>query len=90
LILETDCQVIINNWYDDRANRSVGCHLFEEMKDMEGSFQGSKLLYTSRDANSVAHLCAREAISLNMDVLNFHVSPGFLTWAVQSKLVSPV
>jgi hypothetical protein len=90
LILETNCQVIVNTWNDDRANRSVGCYLFEETKEMEGFFQGFKLLYTRREANSVAHLCAREAISLNMDVLNFDVSPAFLTEVVQSELVSPV
>jgi hypothetical protein len=53
-------------------------------------FQGFKLLYIRREANLVTHLCARKAISLNMDVLNFDVSPAFLTEVVQSELVSLV
>jgi hypothetical protein len=46
--------------------------------ELVGFFQRFKLLYVRREANNVAHLCAREALSLDMDVLNFDVSPGFL------------
>jgi hypothetical protein len=59
------------------------------MKEIVGFFQGFKLLYVRREANNVAHLCAREALSLVLNVLNFDVSPGFLTESVQSEYVSP-
>jgi hypothetical protein len=89
MILETDCQSIVSKWHKEGSDRSVGYHLFRETKELVGFFQGFKLLYVRREANCVAHLCAREALSLDLDVLNFDVSPGFLTEAVQSECVSP-
>jgi hypothetical protein len=57
------------------------------MKEPAQFFQGFKLLYVRREANHVAHLYAKEAVSLNFVV--FYVSPDFLTEAVLSQIVSP-
>jgi ribonuclease HI len=89
VIVETDCQVVVTMWDKDLANKSIGCNLIEEMKEMAVGFQGFKLLYAKRESNHVAHLCAREALSLNSVVLNFDVIPGFLAEAVRSEVVSP-
>jgi hypothetical protein len=55
--------------------------------EMEGCFQGFNLPFARREANLVAHLCTREALSLNSVALNFDVIADFLTEAVQSGLV---
>jgi hypothetical protein len=36
------------------------------MKELVEFFQGFKLLYARKETNYVAHLCAREALSLDM------------------------
>jgi hypothetical protein len=42
------------------------------------SFRGFELHYVSRHVNSVAHLCAKEALALD-DIVTFSdVIPGFL------------
>jgi hypothetical protein len=40
LVIETDCQAIFTMWNDEKANRSLGCHLFKDIKEMVGFFPG--------------------------------------------------
>lgn len=89
VILETGCQLIDTMWDSDFPNRSISCHLIDEMKEIVEGLQCFKLLYAKGESNQAAHLCAREALSLNNVVLNFDVSPGFLAEAVQSEVVTP-
>jgi ribonuclease HI len=77
VILETDSQVVVSMWNRTDSNKSVGYHIIGEIKEVVGSFQGFNLLFARREANSVAHLCAREALSLNFVALNFDVTMVF-------------
>lgn len=57
--------------------------MLREMKEFCSNFQEVKLLFLGRDANKVAHRCAKEALSV-LDFVRFDVIPGFLTDVVQS------
>ena len=58
------------------------------MKELAARFQGCKLLYVGRSANTVAHLCAKEAL-VSESGTTFVVLPGFLTVIVQSEKLPP-
>jgi hypothetical protein len=47
------------------------------------SFQEVELLFLGRDANKVAHPCAKEALSV-VDFVRFDVIPGYLADVIQS------
>ena len=54
------------------------------MKKLCASFQEVKLLFISRNANKVAHRCAKEALPV-LDSFRFDVIPGFLADIIQSE-----
>ncbi|XBI78249.1 hypothetical protein VPH35_087974 [Triticum aestivum] len=85
ILIETDCQVIRNEWKNGDLS-SVGGHVLREIKSCLSNFQGFDIVYTRRDANVVAHRCANEGLSSSLNVISFNVIPDFLVALVQSDI----
>ena len=83
IIIEIDCQAIVTAWKQEN-DRSVGGQLCKEMRTYLHNFQGFDLRWTGREANIVAHLCAKEAIVLESVALSFYVISEFLIDVLQS------
>lgn len=58
-------------------DRSIGYQMLQEMQEEILSFQGFELRYASQHVNSVAHMCAKEALVLDDIVTFLDVIPGF-------------
>lgn len=61
-----------------------------EMKANLHNFQGFSMQHVNREANGVAHVCAREALNIEDDMLVFDVASAFLIDSVQSDLNPPI
>lgn len=84
--IETDCQVLANEWKNRRDLSDVGL-IIREMKVYLSFFQGFELYHISRDANVVAHKLARHALLLGMGDVTFSCIPEFLSDEVHSDYV---
>ena len=88
VILEIDCQMIVTAWGAGH-DRSEAGHIFREMKTQLSQFHGFALVFSNCSANFAAHLCAKEAVSLECCSSFFDVIPSFLIAQVQSEVVPP-
>ena len=86
--IETDCQSVVTAWSKDQMQRSAGSTVVLEMKALVSSFQGFSLVFARRECNKAAHVCAREALSINNLNTVYDVTPGFLVDLVQSDRLS--
>ncbi|XBI75297.1 hypothetical protein VPH35_068680 [Triticum aestivum] len=77
VIVETDCKTVINE-YMAMECRSTGSPIISEIKSYLQHFQGLQLKFASRDANEVAHWCARESLDSASIVNFFDVFPASL------------
>lgn len=50
------------------------------------NFQGFDIVHTRRDANAVAHRCAKEGINSSLSVMSLDVIPDFLVALLQSDV----
>jgi hypothetical protein len=66
---KTDCQDIQGLW--ESSKKSAGFHILCEMEELSFQFQ-----FASRQSKAAAHRLAKEALGLNVSVLNFDVIPG--------------
>lgn len=57
-----------------------------EIKSFLSNFQGFDIVYSRRDANVVAHRCAKEGLSTSLNVISSDVIPDFLVALVQSDV----
>ena len=85
MVLESDCLAVCQAWNRD-DDRSVGCNIFREMRTYLPFFQGFEFRWTGREANGVAHRCAKEALVVETSSISFSVIPEFLIDVVQSDL----
>jgi ribonuclease HI len=83
VIIQTDSKNLVSLWQDESQPRFQGAHVVQEMKVLCENFQEVKFLYIGRDANKVAHRCAKEALSV-VGSVRFDVMPGFLADVFQS------
>lgn len=83
VVLQTDCSNLVDLWHDPRRLRLDGIHILDDLKMISQSFQVFKLLYIGREANSAAHVCAREALSIDSPRC-FDIIPGFLSDTLRS------
>jgi ribonuclease HI len=83
VILQTDSSFLMSLCQDVRQVRAYGAHILNELKVISQQLQAFKLLYLNRTTNFAAHVCAREALSID-SFLCFDVTPGFLLRALQA------
>jgi ribonuclease HI len=88
--IETDCQTIVKVWNGGNEQRSPCSQLVREMKCLLSNFQGFSISFVKREANKVAHACARAALSLDVYVVSYDTIPGFLAEDVQLDFMSSI
>jgi ribonuclease HI len=62
IVLATDCQVLMNHWAERNIDRSVIKIIVDEISELKSSFSSFHFLYDGREANQVAHCCAKFAV----------------------------
>ena len=77
IIIETEGQVLCTMWQDPR-DCSEAVDGFPEMCSYSQVCRGSKISYTSRNANLVTYLCAKEALKLDVLAISLFVTPTYL------------
>ncbi|XBI43096.1 hypothetical protein VPH35_107913 [Triticum aestivum] len=83
--IETDCKTIIDEYMATEC-RSTGSPIISEIKSYLQHFQGLRFNYVRREANEVAHWCARESLASTSTVIFFDVFPASLIALVQSDV----
>ena len=75
LILETDCQVLVNLWkHPSRHNSEVG-PLLQKIDDLSRGFVNFSFVFSSRTCNKLAHECAK-LVSRDRSVEEWLVPPA--------------
>jgi ribonuclease HI len=77
VMIETDCQAVVEMWRRRKDNVLSGVHLIREMQIYEESFQECELIFVRRSSNKAAHQCAEEALVIESLVVDFVAIPGF-------------
>jgi ribonuclease HI len=90
VVVETDCQLIVKEWNEGKVQRSASTLIMREMKATISDFQGFTFCFAKREANKSAHVCAREALSINSLDVFYELIPDFLIEPVQSDLLSSI
>jgi hypothetical protein len=60
------------------------------MKCLLSNFHGFSISFVKREANKVAHACARAALSLDVSIVSYDTIPGLLAEVVQLDLMSSI
>lgn len=74
LMLETDCQVLVNLWSGRACQKSEIDSLLKQMDGLSRSFEALELMFISRNCNILAHECAR-LVSRDNQVEEWHITP---------------
>uniref|UniRef100_A0ACD6ATW4 Uncharacterized protein n=1 Tax=Avena sativa TaxID=4498 RepID=A0ACD6ATW4_AVESA len=61
VICESDCAELVNLWRGRKTQRSALAPMFSEIDEMSSSFELFEFSFVGRNANKVAHECARYA-----------------------------
>lgn len=75
------CQIVVKRWQlrESGQERRSGCgQVFREMEQLISSLQSFKFVFLRREANKVAHVCAKHSLSLAFAVVSFELIPEFL------------
>ena len=77
LILETDSLEMVNLWHS-RHDRSVVAPILTEIEEHASFFKSFVIQHVSRSANFPAHLCAKQASTLDVTDCWLDSTPSFL------------
>ncbi|XBI99595.1 hypothetical protein VPH35_019648 [Triticum aestivum] len=77
VIVETDCKTVRSEYMATDC-RSTGSPIISEIKSYLQHFQGLQLNFVRRDANEVAHWCARESLASTSIVKFLDIFPASL------------
>ena len=81
VVLATDCQVLLNHWVERKTDRSVIRPILDEISELKSSFSSFQFLYEGREANQVAHCCAKYA-AVNGEFATWDAEPP--PWLIHS------
>ncbi|PNT68773.1 uncharacterized protein LOC112271862 [Brachypodium distachyon] len=78
VILETDCAELVRLWRARSSQRSVVGPILDEIIEFSQSFISCEIVFVRREANFVAHECARSAVSNGVSSEWVGIAPSFL------------
>ncbi|KAE8800936.1 Alanyl-tRNA synthetase [Hordeum vulgare] len=78
VVMETDCQEVVNLWHDRRDGRSVVDAILFEIEELSHTFSFFVIQHVLRAANGPAHLCAKYACTTNTTESWLTETPSFL------------
>lgn len=78
VIMEVDCQDLVNLWKSRGNSRSVAAPILNELEEISASFVSFSVTHVSREVNVPVHQCARLACTSEWTESWLDVSPEFL------------
>ena len=78
VIMETDCQELVQLWHTRHNSRSVVAPILDEIGELSCDFSVFEIQHVLRSANLPAHLCAKRACTLNVTECWLEETPSFL------------
>ena len=83
VIIETDAKLVVDQWKTPRIDRSEIYTTINEIQELCGNFEEFHLIYTAREANELAHLCAKHYSASRRRCLWINYIPTFLAACVR-------
>ena len=85
VIIETDAQLVVKQWDSLSVDRSEIATTLNEIQELSGNFDDFRLEFISREANELAHLCAKQCNSSRKRCLWINYIPTFLMTCVRKE-----
>ena len=85
MIVETDAQSLVKLWNSPDIDRSEIVTTMKEIQELCRSFEEFRLKFIQREANELAHLCAKFCNSSRRRCLWINYVPAFLTACVMKE-----
>ena len=75
--IETDAQQLVNLWSSSTYERSEVAAILLEVRELTGNLSSFSLNFVPREANLLAHLCAKQCSSVRRRCLWINYIPTF-------------
>ena len=82
VIIELDAQQVVNKCDSPGVDRSDLATTGDEIQELCTNFEELRLVFTAREANEIAHLCAKHCSSSRRRCLGINYIPSFLMGCV--------
>lgn len=79
VMVELDCQVIVNDLRETQASLSPQGNILQEIRGLMGHFQTCNVQFANRQSNAVTHSLARHACSISDVVMWYEDVPTFIS-----------
>jgi hypothetical protein len=84
VVFEVDCAELVRLWKEGRRDRSVISPILDEIRELVLSFEGFSISLVRRNANNVAHSCAKFACNNVASQAWQGASPQFLVHSLRA------
>ena len=88
VIIDSDSKVVVDLCNDESNNTSEIMSICNEIREIKRALSSCSIRFVGRDANSAAHLCAKQASSDRRRCLWINYNPGFLNKTLRSDCKS--
>ena len=78
VVVESDAQQLVRLWDAMNFDRAEVAPILNEVKFLSENFSSFRLVFVAREANELAHLCAKQASSSRRRCLWMNYVPPFL------------
>lgn len=78
MIIESDAEIVVNMWKAAAYERSEIVAILHDIQELRANFEYFNIVFATRDAIILAHLCAKQAIANRRRCLWINYSPNFL------------
>ena len=87
VVFEVDCQVLVRHWNDQVNDRSVLKPILDEISEISSSLVSFSVVFARREANQVAHLCAKYASIQDVSSTWNAEPPTFLVHSLKADCI---
>jgi hypothetical protein len=84
VVVEVDCLEIVNLWDSRAVSRAVIAPILQDIAGLSSSFSSFVVQHVIRSSNTVAHICAKYACTLELTSVWMEHPPSFLVASLQA------
>jgi hypothetical protein len=84
VVMEVDCLEIVDLWDSRAGSRAVVAPILQEIEGLSSSFSSFVIQHVIRTSNTLAHLCAKHACTLETTSAWMELPPSFLVSSLQA------
>jgi hypothetical protein len=88
VVMEVDCLEIVDLWDSRAGSRAVIAPILQEIEGLLFSFISFRIQHVIRSSNTLAHLCAKHACTLEITSCWMEQPPSFLVSSLMADRVS--